>query len=213
MAEKSNANASNGVRGEGSNQEPKGAARIAAKQNINGGLTTAQRKVLTEWEDKHRNYKTERVVAIDENGKVTAQSKKGTRNRTALPWSGKQNEVITHNHPITGDELGAGVSFSGADISAAISRNAKEIRVVANGYTYSLRRPKGGWGDINAKSAEVQWNNTYSRKSMEAHRNYFKGSPIQKDTQLKRFYTVATHQITKEMAKQYGWEYTRKRTK
>ena len=57
--------------------------------------------------------------------------------------------IITHNHP---SSLGAsgimsiGQSFSGNDIASAIELNLKEVRAVTPRYTFSLKRPKGGWG-------------------------------------------------------------------
>lgn len=59
--------------------------------------------------------------------------------------------VLTHNHPrgwgFSEKSLGRiGNSFSPADIYLAVSANLSEIRAVTPTYTFSLKRPKTGWG-------------------------------------------------------------------
>lgn len=195
-------------------QRAQAAERLWQKSNINGGLTKAQEVALTNWENIHRERATERVVAIDENGRVLGGSTSGTKNRTRMVITPQmKNSVITHNHPRSNLKTGAGTSFSGADISTAIHADAKEIRVVTSDYTYSLRRPKGGWG-ISHKQARKEWDAAFKSQTAELNKYVFgaKDSKMQL-TRIQRANTVGSMQLAREMAKKYGWEFTRKRTK
>ena len=66
-----------------------------------------------------------------------------------------QNSILTHNHPRALGKTGMraiGNSFSIDDIRTAVATNAKEIRAVTPTYTFSMKRPKGGWG-VDANTA------------------------------------------------------------
>lgn len=121
-----------------------------ADRQVNAGHSRALDVALAKTESKIRNMKTERVYAYDKNGKEIAHSNSGTNNRTALPEGNYKDSIVTHNHPNKG--IGntiagrVGTVLSGADIYMAIASNVSEIRNVTKTYTYSLKRPKNGWG-------------------------------------------------------------------
>lgn len=98
---------------------------------------------LKEFADKYKDYKTERVLILDTNGKpITFIS--GTDHSFTL--SGKdiislkdRNLIMIHNHP-------NGAAFSPADIAVANRIKCKEIHVVGTKYHYIIY-PKelGNW--------------------------------------------------------------------
>lgn len=196
-----------------------GAERLAEKSNINGGLTKAQEMALSHWEDKHRDRKTERVAAFDENGRIVNQSKSGTKDSTKLGYI-PENCVITHNHPTEAKGMrqttAYGVSFSHADIRSTMRRNAKEIRAVAGEYTYSLRRPKDGWKG-NPDVVYMEYTAAYNRHAKElfAHRDKinYRTDPKTYLERHQRANTLAAHRATQDIAKKYGMIYTRKATR
>lgn len=193
----------------------RGEARLRAKGDINSGLTKAQKAAVERFENKHRDYKTERVTAIDTNGRIVAQSTKGTRNQTRIPGYIPENCVITHNHPsaANGKSTAMGGSISGQDLGTSIYRNAAEIRAVSGQYTYSVRRPRNGW---NADPVQVvnRWRSSYNRhiKDLTEYMNSGKDFNTRVE-RYRRLNTLASHMATRDIAKKYGMEYTRKRTK
>ena len=63
-----------------------------------------------------------------------------------------KNAIVTHNHPrgweySESDPRHAGNSFSNGDVMAAAFHNVQEMRAIAVGHRYSLKRPKEGWGN------------------------------------------------------------------
>lgn len=89
-----------------------------------------------------RRRASEKLVALDAAGNVVLEK---TGGRSSVTITGEQmrrlkDSVLTHNHPV-------GLSFSNADIATTVKADLREIRAVGVGqpYTYSLKRPEGGW--------------------------------------------------------------------
>lgn len=201
----------------------RGTERLLRKSNINGGLTKAQQVAVEKFENKHRDYKTERVAAIDSKGRIVAQSTSGKRDRTRLGYI-PENCVITHNHPTVSGGVrqttGVGGSFSHTDIRTAMRRNATEIRAVSANYTYSLRRPAGGW-KADPDKVYKDYSDAFNKYTLELFGKYRGSSSISATpAETQRFLTrhqransLASHFATRDMAKKYGFDYTRRRTK
>lgn len=191
------------------------ATRLAEKTNINKGLTAAQRKSVENFENKHRNYKTERVAAIGKDGRILGQSKSGKRNNTSLPLGNYKDAVITHNHPgaMHGNTTRYGSSLTAPDIRTAAANDAAEIRAVGGSYTYSIRRPKSGWPS-NMGQFHKEWMSRWNATQADAAK-YIKSGNGHNDImrRYRRSNTMAAHQINKDLAKKYGLEYTRRKTK
>lgn len=122
--------------------------------DTDGGLNRQEAFRVSQLEAKIRNRRTEKGYIIGADGQIISESVKGTRNKAKFNVSDlrhAKDAVLTHNHPGTGlyDTLAGriGNPFSQADIELATQYNMKEIRAVTKTYTYSIRRPKGGWGD------------------------------------------------------------------
>lgn len=198
----------------------------SGKNDINSGLTAAQRRAVTEWEDKNRNYKTEHTIVVDRNGTVNPrgplQVGSGTGNRARVnPFKLVPDGVVTHNHPSNGVGIAGrvGVPFSGADVKLAMKYNLNEIRAVTPNYTYSVRRPTGGWSG-SPESLEREYMAITRREARNMRDDTLRvlnasGGVSRQDADVynNRISTLASHRAMEELAKRYGFSYTRKRTR
>ena len=196
------------------------------KANTDAGLNSVQKAAADKTENAIRNRKTEVAYAIDSNGNVIKVSGKGTRSKATVNISAiPQDAVLTHNHPGEEDRpvynregrrigvegggqgMGAriGSSITGDDIRVAIKSNAKEVRAVTPYYTFSIRRPEGGWG-VNADGFLREWYNEVRRYRNDNYTYARSGRE-----QLGRFNAMMAHKATRKLAKKYGMTYTRRK--
>lgn len=139
--------------------------------NPQGSPVERRAAALKVIEDDIRNIPDhEHAYIVASNGRVVI-SKSGTDTPVTDAESGKDyysvyfdseegkaireyadiNEVtLTHNHPVTANDLARngeerGRTFSEMDIRAAIKLNLYQIRAVTKGYTHILTRPMYGW--------------------------------------------------------------------
>ncbi len=198
-----------------------------ADRQINAGHSRALDVALAKTESKIRILTTERLYAFDKNGKEIAHSSSGTKNSTSLPSSVNiKDAILTHNHPGAGLDKTTvagriGRSFSGTDIATAIGGNAAEMRAVTGTYTYSIKRPKNGWGVADAKKAKkigneinTKMNKYYRENVSQAEKAYYDGkiSFNQLKTTRNRADVAAVNRTLRETSKKYGYDYSRKRT-
>lgn len=119
------------------------------------------------------------------------------------------NSILTHNHPRALNERGImriGNSFSPVDILTVVRVNAKEVRAVTPTYTFSMKRPPGGW---NATRAEIEKEyKKINRKFRNESKKYLEGS--YDISHRNRASVTYYHGIMKELAKKFGWIYTKK---
>lgn len=120
------------------------------------------------------------------------------------------NSILTHNHPRALGKKGLesiGNSFSWQDIRTAIVHNAKEMRAVPPTYTFSLKRPKGGWGvdALDFLDSYLAKNKELESKNWDYINNY-KGD---KTTAARRADATHFHDVATAMSKKYGWKYTK----
>ena len=174
-----------------------GGTRGASGGGSGGGLARA----LSARESGIRDSETEKLSAFDANGKELYHTDAGLDNQVEVPDSVAprlKNAIVTHNHP-------NGNSFSGGDIQSAIEMNLSEIRVVTSNYTFSMKRPKGGWG--SAEKASQVYKSTFS-KVLNSDMKYQSGRG---DTGFDRSMKTMQHRIVKEFSKQMGYNYSKKR--
>lgn len=188
--------------GSGSSRGTKGATER--------GYTAKMVRNIVGIEQKYRRKKDETMHIFTNRGDiVTSIYGKGTN----VNFGGRKippNCIITHNHPRALGESGIeriGNSFSRDDILTAVNLNAKEMRAVTPTYTFSVKRPKGGWG-VSVKEiakeydkirdAVLQSGYAYLRKigGDESHRA--------------RAEVTIYHKVMKILAKKYGWDYSKK---
>lgn len=195
-----------------------------ADRQINAGHSRGLDAALVKTEAAIRNLKTERIYAFDENGKELAHSTTGTEHNTKLPKGNYKDSILTHNHP--GEGMGnnmagrIGKPFSADDIRLAVNYNVKEIRAVTKGYTYSIKRPEKGWFyDRSSRARMVSAfggkSNQYSISKFVKRSEYAKNKVAVRNNYQEtrdRIDVVTNHQTLKEICKELGWIYTRKRT-
>ena len=159
-----------------------------------GGLSSALRAK----ENAIRNLDVEHSFVFDDKGNVVF-SAVGDRNSVSM--AGAADKVTLHNHPIGG-------SFSQKDVESVLYGNEKEMRVVSGNYTYSLKRPAGGWkkGHMEAYKAALKKVNAKDA----AYQDSYKGDYW---TTFRRVGRTHEHRVMKEFAKQMGYQYTKTKTK
>lgn len=159
-----------------------------------------------------RMNKYESAILIDKNGDIVFDKKGGKRQVrfTQKEVDGMKDNVLTHNHPSSLGSRGVmslGSSFSKEDIDLAVSSNLKEIRAVTpHGYTYSLKRPSKGWG---ASRNEVNVSYQAIEKRVRRNLDKYLEKVGRNETTYARANRLHSHLINKELAREYGWIYSR----
>ncbi len=194
------------------------------------GMSVKLMKVLKEREDRIRlNDSFEMGTVYDEQGNVIFNNNRGTDGSVYL-GDNTANMIVTHSHP--GEEVNGiirqALSFSPDDMFLAARDNEKEMRAVTRHYTYSLKRPKKGWGIDSTNRGYVQdssgnWVDNADVRRMKrvyeesdaavharitAYANKYKGG---RHAAWERATKVYLHILNKEFAKRMGWEYTKTR--
>lgn len=160
------------------------------------------------------NKEFETAVAIDLNGNIVIDKRGG---HTQVGFTNEEVSkmkdcILTHNHPRGwGYEERSieriGNSFSISDIKLAISGNVMEIRAVTPVYTFSMKRPRNGWG-ITAEEIKSIYdkvdNNIYMENSEMIHNGMLT---------IERASAVHYHLIWKKISKELDWEYRKMKTK
>ena len=210
-----------------------------AKRNTEAGLTREQRTALDNWESRNRNYKTERAAVVDENGNVNprgnimvrrdrygrmVEATSGSGSRVFInPARIPENSVLTHNHPSNNAGIAGrvGQAFSGADLRIAVVTNAKEIRAVTPNYVYSIKRPAKGWTFDRSIEYEADrlferhYNQYLSQTRTMARNNTKRGGTWTRDDEdvyRNRIMVTANDRMMQELARKYGFRYTRRRS-
>ena len=162
------------------------------------------------------NKDFETLVAVDKNGNVVVD-KRGEAFQVKINQAESiavKDCVITHNHPrgwqAKEDTLGRiGNSFSIDDIKTAIKDDVAEIRAVTPLYTFSMKRPKNGWG-ISADAADFKFRSI--EKNIDRR---FRGMMDNADTNveydriMRRVNALYLHLVNKEFARMHDFEYTK----
>ena len=199
----------------GGTRSASGGASGAARDGRSARLT----KALAATEASIRNERTENSFIFDEQGNEVYRSGRNAEqrfssdpklnalmnkvyngsNRTFLDESKITNNIITHNHPNN-------KSFSNEDLHAAIGYNASEIRAVGPTRTYSLKRGSKGWSaDDRTVGMEYGRLSVEMRKSDNRYVARYKGD---KRTAQRRAEATLEHRVMKQVAKQFGLNYS-----
>lgn len=207
-----------------------GTRSVRTDQDINAGHSRGLAASLAKTEAEIRNLRTERLYAFDKNGKLIANSKTGTGNHTAIvDGYDYTDSIMTHNHPgnyFEGRKNFAtriGTSFSGDDIVVAVDHNVKEMRAVTRqGYTYSIKRKGDKWNIGNTpnelKRVRQRWRTLFNKNRLTYERALYGRMNGRESNQYMesfndRVHIMSIHQTMKQLAKQYDFDYTRKKTK
>lgn len=206
-----------------------GRVATRADQDINAGHSRGLAASLAKTESEIRNLRSERIYAFDKNGKLISHSTSGTGSNTQLVQGHDYTDAImTHNHPGNYFEgrknlaTRIGTSFSADDIIVATAHNVKEMRAVTRqGYTYSIKRKGDKWQLANKPAAWMYLKSRYDDLYEHTARKYRKAlwkrtdgtDDKYEDDVQDRIHIVATHQTLKQLAKEFDFSYTRKKTK
>ena len=174
-------------------------------------------RAVLETEAKRRNERWEYATVIDGDGNEVLSKTSYHPNHVELTpkeAAKLENNIFTHNHPEDpGNNMwwkAIGSPFSPADIVAAVQTNAREIRAVTPNYTFSLKRPKGGWG---VSSSEVQRTLTDLMAAYQIRDIPYElgKGPDKMRERSSRAQIVRPHQALRELSKRWGWDYTKKK--
>lgn len=193
-----------------SNLQNKSIARQSQRGATEKGYTNKMLKNIVGMEQKYRRNKDETLHVFNSNGDIVSSiGGKGAQVRfdgSKIP----ANSILTHNHPRSLGKSGIrriGNSFSSDDIRTAIRVNAKEMRAVTPTYTFSIKRPKGGWG-VSAREAAKAFENA-DRTVEKQGRNYLYQTKWN-ESNIARAEVTHYHKVMKILAKKYGWDYSKK---
>lgn len=120
--------------------------------------------------------------------------------------------IFTHNHPgawgySENDIMRIGNSFSIQDIALAVGNNLAEMRAVTPNYTFSMKRPDGGWG-ISVEELMKLYNDENRNLRLEFTRR------INKDTlTISQASATHFHILWKRLSKKLGFDYSKMKTK
>ena len=162
-----------------------------------GGAGKLQ-SALRSKENAIRNSDVEHSFVFDDKGNIVFSA---VGDHNSVVTSATTDNITLHNHP-------GGGSFSKKDVESVLYGNEKEMIVVGGNYTYSLKRPAGGWkkGHMAAYNKALK---TVNAKDASYQDNY-KGDYW---TTFRRTNRTHEHRVMKEFAKAMGYEYTKKKTK
>ena len=179
---------------------PGGGVSLGATE---AGQSAALSKALLQREKQIQGSGVENVAIFDENGNLLFQHTDNATNYVTYDGRIAHGNVHTHNHTNN-------TSFSPDDIVNTVKTDMREARVTTPTYTYSLKRPEKGWGvskkklesSLYGKSADLQW-------EMRKYISRYKGD---KSVAIARAERMFTHILTKQVAKEYGWSYTKRKS-
>lgn len=181
--------------------------------NRGGGRVNRLMQSVLSAERSIRMNRYESIIGIDDGGNILLKKRGGKTGVYVDISEGKKlkDAVITHNHPRALGKSGIlaiGNSFSGEDLHLAVYYNAREIRAVTPTYTFSMKRPKGGWGVSPDKVIKEQ-----RRISNEVRTEYMKYVLERKlsVTAADRAEVMHFHEVNKRLAKLFGWNYSKRR--
>lgn len=179
--------------------------------NTEKGYTEEMRKNILGKEREIRNNKDESLHVFSARGKLLLSLQgEGTnvynKNGEKIP----QNGIIVHNHPRSIGKSGImriGNSFSSTDMASAVRNNAKEMRAVTPTYTFSMKRPRGGW---NATPQQVRdAYNKYDARTQDEFMRYLNKRGWS-NSAVQRAQVLHWHRVNQLVAKEFGWNYTKK---
>lgn len=199
---------SGGVRGSVSNSRSKGNIQSGKTEK---NYTDKMIKNIVGIEQVYRKNKDETLHVFDDKGNIIVSfGGKGAQVKFEANKVPKDS-ILTHNHPRGIGKTGLasiGNSFSEQDILSAITTNAKEMRAVTPLYTFSLKRPKGGWG-VDKKTFSKEWSKAH-RETLRDFNNYISGSSNKKQA-YERANALHFHRVMQRVSKKFGWYYSKKK--
>lgn len=188
----------------------KGGSTGGSKGATEKGYTAKMVKNIVGMEQKYRRNKDETLHVFNAKGDIVSSiGGKGAQ----VIFDAKKipaNSILTHNHPRSLGSSGIkriGNSFSVDDLKSAITTNAKEMRAVTPTYTFSVKRPKGGWG---ASEEEVSKAFANANKTVLNQGYKYLDKAGYNKSSIERAEVTHFHKVMKILSKKYGWDYSKK---
>lgn len=176
------------------------------------GYSAALKRAVLSYESRQRQEKNEAMAFYDDEGnqlaKVQGKSDHVSIRKDQVPGD---NLILTHNHPAALGQTSyrsIGNSFTPDDMVMAVKFKAKEMRAVTPNYTFSFKRPQGGW---NAKQTEVRRAYERAMAKVRAEGEYYYGRARMTDVANERYMATYWHKVNKLVAKEFGWNYSKKK--
>lgn len=172
-------------------------------------------KAVSDVESNIRQNKShETGVLFNKDGNIVIDKRGGSRSVqfTKDECLLMNDGILTHNHPgawgySENDIMRIGNSFSIQDIALAVGNNLAEMRAVTPNYTFSMKRPDGGWG-ISVEELMKLYNDENRNLRLEFTRR------INKDTlTISQASATHFHILWKRLSKKLGFDYSKMKTK
>lgn len=172
-------------------------------------------KAVSDVESNIRQNKShETGVLFNKDGNIVIDKRGGSRSVqfTKDECLLMNDGIFTHNHPgawgySENDIMRIGNSFSIQDIALAVGNNLAEMRAVTPNYTFSMKRPDGGWG-ISVEELMKLYNDENRNLRLEFTRR------INKDTlTISQASATHFHILWKRLSKKLGFDYSNMKTK
>lgn len=188
-----------------------GMEQLSALDGSNYELT----KAVSDVESNIRQNKShETGVLFNKDGNIVIDKRGGSRSVqfTKDECLLMNDGIFTHNHPgawgySENDIMRIGNSFSIQDIALAVGNNLAEMRAVTPNYTFSMKRPDGGWG-ISVDELMKLYNDENRNLRLEFTRR------INKDTlTISQASATHFHILWKRLSKKLGFDYSKMKTK
>ena len=184
------------------------------------GYSDALKRSILSYEHKQRQEWDEAMAFYDADGNQLGRVK-GNHTGVPLPnWDSipkgaggekRDDMIFTHNHPGALDKDGymrIGYSFSEEDMLIATKYKAKEIRAVTPTYTFSFKRPTDG-RKTTQKAVRDAYDKAIRQVTSEGQ-DYVDRVGFNTTTN-NRYSITYWHKINKLVAKELGWDYSKKR--
>lgn len=183
------------------------------------GPTAASVRVMNAIEAKIYSDPIESFHVVDDNGIVRfVATGKVDEVEISAGIPVLKNAVATHNHP-------GGTSISQPDIMVAATHDVLQMRVVGNfnevgkRYVYTIDRPARGWQNVDVINVFLTRNENLVRAKFQKNIDRLTRKAGFNDFQKaqKRAIDIANayhqHLVIKGLAKDLGWNYSRKEVK
>jgi hypothetical protein len=176
------------------------------------GYSPALKRAILAYEHNQRQEEREAMALYDDDGNMLNRVQ-GKRDHVPLRKEDVPREdlIMTHNHPSALGQTGyrgIGHSFSPDDMVLALKFKAKEMRAVTPNYTFSFKRPQGGWGTTQAavRRAFIR-----AEERVVAEGQYYYERARMTDVANERYMATFWHKVNKIVAKEFGWNYSKKK--
>lgn len=176
------------------------------------GYTSTMRKNILGMESKIRQNEDEGLYFYTPRGKYISFVQGEGAGVAKFPegFVVPTDAIMTHNHPRALNQTGirrTGSSFSRMDMMTAVRYNAREMRAVTPTYTFSMKRPKGGWRATPTEVYDAYLD--YERKVRGELGGYIEKQG-HSETAIRRAEVLHWHKVNKYVADHFGWKYTKK---